>query len=304
MRSYAQNFEDVRLARVLGDMDAGFYIDVGAAHPTSDSVTRHFYELGWHGINIEPNAGLFAELQRERPRDINLEVACSSSNGVASLHETDALDGWATLSTDTARFIEEHHGRAVHAREVRTVTLASVCAEHVASPIDFLKVDAEAHETAVLEGADFTRWRPRIVVVEATWPHSRTASHQEWEPLLLAAGYQFAVFDGVNRFYIAVAGEHGEWAERLAEPISVFDDWELDRYLNQVESLRTRAGEQDAAMQAAVAERDQARRAAEHWETEYRHRVDGSIRMPAGLVGAIRSAAGRGRAAAARRGRR
>jgi len=301
MRSYAQNFEDVRLARVLGDVDAGFYIDVGAAHPTSDSVTRHFYELGWHGINIEPNAGLFAELLRERPRDINLEVACSSSDGVASLHETDALDGWATLSTDTARFIEEKRGRAVHEREVRTVTLASVCAEHVASPIDFLKVDAEAHETAVLEGADFTRWRPRVVVVEATWPHSSTASHHEWEPLLLASGYHFAVFDGVNRFY--VAGEHEAWAERLAEPISVFDDWELDRYLTQVESLRRRADEQEVAMQSTVAERDHARRAAEHWKAEYRRRVDGSIRMPSGVVRAIRTVAGRGRAVASARRR-
>ena len=301
MRSYAQNFEDVRLARVFTDVVAGFYIDVGAAHPTSDSVTRHFYEAGWHGVNVEPNAPLFAELRRERPRDINIEAACSSSNGVAVLHETDALDGWATLSSDTAAVIEGQRGRAVHAREVRTVTLASICAEHVAGPIDFLKVDAEAHEAEVLRGADFTRWRPRVVVVEATWPHSPVASHGEWEPLLLGNGYRLVLFDGINRFY--VADEHRELAGRLAEPVSVFDDWELDRYLARIEALEARAEERDAALESLVMERDQARRAAAHWEREHARRVAESLRMPAGMVRALRSAASRGRAAAATRRR-
>ncbi len=54
MVSYAQNGEDVVLARVFGDRRAGFYVDVGAGHPVVDSVTKHFYDLGWRGINVEP----------------------------------------------------------------------------------------------------------------------------------------------------------------------------------------------------------------------------------------------------------
>jgi hypothetical protein len=40
--SYAQNFEDVLLWRALRQVRNGFYIDVGAAHPDIDSVTRAF----------------------------------------------------------------------------------------------------------------------------------------------------------------------------------------------------------------------------------------------------------------------
>ena len=52
--SYAQNFEDVLLNRVFRDRLDGSYIDIGALHPTIDSVTKAFYDRGWSGINIEP----------------------------------------------------------------------------------------------------------------------------------------------------------------------------------------------------------------------------------------------------------
>lgn len=52
--SYAQNFEDVRLWRALKQFEHGFYIDVGANDPSHDSVTKAFYDHGWHGINVEP----------------------------------------------------------------------------------------------------------------------------------------------------------------------------------------------------------------------------------------------------------
>ena len=54
MISYAQNQEDVLLRREFPDCTNGFYIDVGANDPVWDSVTKHFYDRGWHGINIEP----------------------------------------------------------------------------------------------------------------------------------------------------------------------------------------------------------------------------------------------------------
>src|SRR2546422_7104389 len=72
--SYSQNAEDVRLWRVLQDLDDGFYVDVGAGHPNLDSVTQLFYERGWSGINIEPGPH-YADLAENRPRDVNLRVA-------------------------------------------------------------------------------------------------------------------------------------------------------------------------------------------------------------------------------------
>ena len=59
--TYAQNREDLYLYALLGD-GPGFYVDVGANHPTFHSVTKFFYDRGWNGINIEPNTELVREL--------------------------------------------------------------------------------------------------------------------------------------------------------------------------------------------------------------------------------------------------
>jgi hypothetical protein len=78
--SYSQNAEDVRLWRVFHTIVDGFYVDVGAADPYVDSVTRMFYERGWSGINIEPNP-CFESLAEARTRDVNLRVAVGESDG-------------------------------------------------------------------------------------------------------------------------------------------------------------------------------------------------------------------------------
>src|SRR5262249_42970336 len=78
----------------------------------------------------------------------------------------------------------------------------------------------------------FERWRPRVLVVEATRPGIRPdwsnpeaiGTWHAWEPALLARGYVFAHFDGLNRFY--VRGEEQHLAARLRLPPGVFDDIE------------------------------------------------------------------------------
>ncbi len=68
--SYAQNGEDVVLARAFRDRREGTYVDVGAGHPVEDSVTYAFYLAGWRGVNIEPNIDLHQQLELARPEDV------------------------------------------------------------------------------------------------------------------------------------------------------------------------------------------------------------------------------------------
>ena len=58
---------------------SGRYVDVGASSPYLGSVTRHFYEAGWSGIDVEPLAEEAAELRRARPRDVVIEAALGST---------------------------------------------------------------------------------------------------------------------------------------------------------------------------------------------------------------------------------
>jgi hypothetical protein len=51
--SWSQGGEDLALLHaILGKRD-GLYIDVGAHHPSRFSVTRHLYQMGWSGVNVD-----------------------------------------------------------------------------------------------------------------------------------------------------------------------------------------------------------------------------------------------------------
>ncbi len=120
--SYAQNGEDVMLMRALKHVEHGFYIDVGANHPSDDSVTKAFYDLGWHGLNIEPLDEHIAQLRAERLRDINLQLAVGASVGEITLYNTE-VRGLATASAEVA---ERHasQGLATHASVVTMIQLS------------------------------------------------------------------------------------------------------------------------------------------------------------------------------------
>lgn len=235
--SYAQNAEDVLLWRALGHLGQGFYIDVGANDPDDNSVTRAFYDAGWHGINIEPMPSYHEVFQRQRPRDINLALACGAADGTITLYDTPAINGWA--STDAATAAQHRaDGVAIVEHQVPLRTLAGVCADHAPAAIHFLKIDVEGFEAEVLRGMDLQRWRPWVLVIEATVPGSAVANHEQWEPLVTAHAYQFAWFDGLNRYY--VAAEHADLLPALAVQPNVFDQYVphlLDQALHRVQAL-------------------------------------------------------------------
>lgn len=236
--SYAQNFEDVMLWRALHRIENGFYIDVGANDPTLYSVTKAFYDRGWHGINVEPVTQFIERLQAERPRDINLQVGAGATDGNFPFY--DIPDSGLATSDPAVAEMHRKEGWDVRTIHIPVLRLADICEKHATGEIHFLKVDVEGAEKNVLLGMDFQKWRPWIVVVEATIPMSRQTAHQDWEPILLNAQYEFVYFDGLNRYY--VANEHSHLKPDFASPPNVFDGF----VLNTDQESRARADEAEA----------------------------------------------------------
>jgi FkbM family methyltransferase len=219
--SYAQNQEDVMLYRALREVKQGFYIDVGAQDPVIDSVTKAFYDRGWHGINIEPNEEYFHKLQSERPHDFNLATAVGREPGLVYFYEV-AHTG---LSTTNAEYAQRHSeaGYQVERREVSCTTLDRICADYSVATVHFLKIDVEGSERGVLEGFSFEKVRPWLVVVEATKPNADYEVFTDWEDLLRDRRYRFVYFDGLNRFY--AAEEHADLAAHFSRPPNFFDQY-------------------------------------------------------------------------------
>ena len=222
MISYGQNFEDVLLARVFKGRSKGFYIDIGAMDPVEGSITKHFYDLGWSGINIEPDERFYDKLRLARPRDLNLCIAVGDTQEDRTFYQFEA-QGLSTLSTENFRYFADKHF-PYRELTVAVTTLADICRSYVHGPIDFLKIDAEGWEAAIIRGADWQCFRPLVLVIESTKPYSYIPTWHEWEPVLLEAGYRFTYSDGVNRYY--VREESSELAACFEFPPNVLDNFQ------------------------------------------------------------------------------
>jgi FkbM family methyltransferase len=198
---HAQHGEDRSLRALLGDRNEGFYIDVGAWDPTDCSVTKHFYDSGWSGINIEPIPEYVQRLRKERPRDITL---CCAISDKSERKEFGFLVG-SGLSTFHEEYLvnASNHFKVVK-YSVECLTLEQVCMIHVSPdlPIDFLKIDVEGWELQVIVGGNWRTYRPKIVVVEAVKPCSNIPAWDEWDGIVQGFEYDFIGFDGLNRWYI------------------------------------------------------------------------------------------------------
>jgi len=220
--SYAQRFEDFHLWRCFGGQESGFYIDIGAGHPVYDNVSFAFYLAGWRGITVEPNPSLAALGRAVRPRDHLREVLVGAAPGEAAFYLQREFHGLSTTVAEHARAAEKEVGRNAEALTLPIVTLSVLCAQHAPSAIDFLKVDVEGAEAEVLRGADFARFRPRVIVVEAIKPFTLKPAWDEWEPMLGDHGYTSVWDDELNRYYVA------EEARALADRLREGPKWYAD----------------------------------------------------------------------------
>ncbi|WP_217573736.1 FkbM family methyltransferase [Mesorhizobium sp. GbtcB19] len=253
MISYAQNREDVLLDRVFKDAATGFYIDIGAYHPTMGSVTKTFYDRGWSGINVEPGA-VFDELARERPRDINVRAVVIDRDGDVDFFENSSDPGMSKVTEGPVA--ADGEGRTF---QVRAVTLDSLIAQHASGQeINFLKIDAEGSEAAIIGAANWKSVRPQVLVIEATAPWSNDLVNQNWEPVLLANGFLRAYFDGINVFYVRAENEgllrHFEAPVNVLDNYVPFEQWRSDTAVAELTAERSQIIAEQEALQQKSAE--------------------------------------------------
>lgn len=224
---YAQNFEDIVLHRAFKNQKSGKYIDIGAWDPVLDSTTKLFYDLGWSGINIEPLARFHTKLVQARPRDVNVRCVVGSRDGV----EVDFLDLGDNSNMHSYRHTPDAKTVAAYNLQpkrvkVNMITLDTIVMSLAANvTIDFVKIDVEGAEADIINHTNWIAFRPKVLVIEAVEPITFKPIWHEWEPTLLAANYDLALFDGLNRFYCSK--EHQNLWPLLSVPANVTDGFLL-----------------------------------------------------------------------------
>lgn len=173
------------------DFDDGFFIEAGANDGYQQSNTyRLEKERGWTGLLIEPVPDLAERCARRRPRS-RVERCALVSDTDPRPSVTMLVAGLMSIAEGAQPGSEQEHAdRGIEVQrldesytiEVPTRTLTSLLDEAPPPSIDFLSLDVEGMEADVLRGLDFSRYRPRYILVEARFFH-------DVSQVLSSAGY-------------------------------------------------------------------------------------------------------------------
>lgn len=186
--SYAQLGQDLFVDYALGGKRNGFFCEFGATDGIALSNSRYLEEaLGWTGICAEPARAWHDALRRNRPRTIiDTDCVWSETGRMLEFRQTSSLELSTIAQYTSGDGYSAKRSAGGETYQVRTVSLGDLLARHGAPAVfDYLSIDTEGSELAILQAADFTRHRPRVVTVEHNFTPNRDALHA----LLTSRGY-------------------------------------------------------------------------------------------------------------------
>jgi FkbM family methyltransferase len=204
--TYSQTGEDIILRHFFIEQPTGFYVDVGAHHPRRFSNTWFFYRRNWRGINIDAMPGSMRAFERERARDINLELGVAQETGSLTFHVFDdpALN---TFDADLAERRIVDGAQLQSTRMVRVQPLGQILDQHRPrnTPIDFLSIDVEGFDLAVLQSNAWDRHRPRCIVVECDGFDLNNPNTQPTHCYLTGLRYNLVAKTVVSAVYLSAS---------------------------------------------------------------------------------------------------
>ena len=167
LKSYSQEGEDIIIARIFGDKQAGFYVDIGAHHPYRFSNTYFFYKRGWRGINIDAVPKGMKIFNKYRPKDKNIEVAISDKKEKIKyfMFNEPAIN---TFSEELAKNVNKSKHRIIGTIKLQTRTLEEILDKNlqIGQEIDFMDIDVEGLDFNVVKSNNWQKYRPKVILVE------------------------------------------------------------------------------------------------------------------------------------------
>lgn len=153
---------DKKLDTIFEQKTGGFFIELGAHDGLFQSNTAFLeFSRGWTGVLIEPSKNVYDECVINRPNSKCFNCACVSSD----YKDTYILGNFIGDPTSSADSRRQAPSFLFH---VKAATLTHIL-DSIVPPIkeiDFLSLDVEGYELAVLGGLDFNKYRPKFMLIE------------------------------------------------------------------------------------------------------------------------------------------
>ena len=162
-----------------------FFVEFGATDGMTLSNSYLLEKTGWHGLLAEPDKNWHKKLFQNRSAVIDTRCVYSSSEKLVPFRESSIgeLSGIVEFGNNDG-WRETRKIGTIH--QVETVSLLDFLKQNNAPfRIDFLSIDTEGSEFAIIEHFDFCEWDIRFVAIE----HNFTSSKEKIIDKMLNSGY-------------------------------------------------------------------------------------------------------------------
>jgi FkbM family methyltransferase len=189
-----EQIEKERVLRFFAARTVGYFVEVGANHPTGGSQSWPLEQLGWRGMLVEPLPELHSMLGGARPLSVAIQAACGSPSqrGRRHLHVPGDMTGFATL----ARNVDDPYVEYTRSVEVDVKTLDELLESQDVTQVDFVSIDTEGTELDVLRGFNLAKYRPSLLLIEDKLQDLSKVTY------LASRGYRLARRTCLNNWFV------------------------------------------------------------------------------------------------------
>lgn len=159
--TYSQSKEDLFISHYFKNKKKGFYLDIGAYHPTKFSNTQLLYNMGWNGMNIDLNQVSIDCFKIVRKRDINIRAAISNKIVKKKIYGKFFFNPTNSLIANHYKKHNENFSRK-NISYVKTERINNL----ISRKIDFLNIDIEGLDLKVMKDLNLKKLRPNLICVE------------------------------------------------------------------------------------------------------------------------------------------
>jgi FkbM family methyltransferase len=179
-RTYSQFGEDLFVAKFFQGRTTGTWLDIGAFHPRVASNTEKLRRAGWIGVNVDADPDKIRLFRWFRRSEVNVHAAVAGAGGGRAVLRRHGGASYGSM---------DRLELAAGPGDVATRTAAEILVEAGVDRVDFVSIDVEGLEPAILAAYPFDRYPPELLCVEILDTALAGVTASEVTALLAEQGY-------------------------------------------------------------------------------------------------------------------